>query len=54
MKLKEVGKILRVHSITIKRKIKSGELKAIMVDGHWDINQENLQDYLNKYDTTSS
>ncbi len=53
MKLKEVGKILRVHRDTIKRKIKSGQLKAKMVNRHWDITSKDLQEYLNKYDTNS-
>jgi excisionase family DNA binding protein len=53
MKLIEVGKILRVHGQTIKRKIKSGQLKAKIVNRHWDITSEDLQEYLNKYDTNS-
>ena len=51
MKLKEAGNILRMHSHTVQRKVKSGQIKANMVDGHWEITQEYLQEYLNKYDT---
>lgn len=48
MNLKEVAKILRVTRLTVKRKIKNGELKAKIVNPHhrWEITAESLINYL--------
>lgn len=53
MKLIEVAEKLRVHPVTLARKVRTGKIKATMVSRpsgrpYWDITQEDLDIYLNK------
>lgn len=41
----QVAFILKVHPLTIRRYIKEGKLKAIMVGGNVRIKESNLQDF---------
>jgi excisionase family DNA binding protein len=51
--VKDVAKILQVHTVTIRRYLNKGILKGIKVDsikgkGRWRIPEESLQDIINK------
>lgn len=56
MRISEVAKKLGTHHSTIRRYIKAGKLKAVLIQmgekkntNSWYITEEQLQDYLNQY-----
>jgi len=56
MRISEVAKKLRVHHSTIRRYIKIGKLKAVLIQmgdrkntNSWYITDEQLEDYLKKH-----
>ena len=46
---KEVAKILKCDPETVRRKIRSGKLKSIMIDGKHKISEESLVNMIKKY-----
>ena len=42
----EVAEMLQSHEETIRRKLRSGEIKGINFGKSWRISQENLEKYL--------
>lgn len=56
---KEAAEILRINPITLKRRIRNGEMEAIKVKpsagrgGHWrwEITDENITNFLKQYES---
>jgi excisionase family DNA binding protein len=46
--VKQVADFLQVHEMTIRRVIKSGELKGLRVGKNWRIEKQSLNDWLEK------
>ena len=47
LKTREVAKILGVKPRTVSKWIRSGELKAVKINGHtWRVRQEDLDDFI--------
>lgn len=47
--LEEVSAITRMHERTLRKKIKSGELKAFKPGKHWLITQRDLDMFITRY-----
>jgi excisionase family DNA binding protein len=46
--VEEVAKMLRVSEATVRRLIKSGQLKAVSVGNQFRISQEDLDEFLSR------
>ena len=46
--VKQVADFLQVHEMTIRRAIKSGELKGLKIGKNWRIKKQSLNDWLEK------
>lgn len=44
--LEEVGEILKISVITLRKYIKQGKIKAIKIGKHWRVTEDNLQAFL--------
>jgi len=46
--VEEVSEILKVTTLTLRRYLRSGELKGSKIGGQWRISQEQINDFLDK------
>ena len=46
--VEEVSEMLKVTTLTLRRYLRSGELKGSKIGGQWRISQEQINDFLDK------